>query len=59
MTVFNSTLSLKKKKGRRRREKKRRRTKNRKRVKKNIFSQIVMAMGSFLNCEIMRKTNIR
>ena len=58
MTVFNSTLSLKKKKGRRRREKKRR-TKNRKRVKKNIFSQIVMAMGSFLNCEIMRKTNIR
>ena len=58
MTVFNSTLSLKKKKEEEE-EKKKEGQKNRKRVKKNIFSQIVMAMGSFLNCEIMRKTNIR
>lgn len=49
MTAFNSTLSLKKKKEE---------GKKRKRVNKKIFSQIVMAMGSFLNCEIMRKTNI-
>lgn len=54
MTVFNSTLSSKNKK-----EEKEEGGKKRKRVKKKFFSQIVMAMGSFLSCEIMRKTNIR
>ena len=49
MTVLNSILNLKKKKKKERKKEE---------SKEKIFSQIVMSMGSFLNCEIMRKTNI-